>query len=107
MTSFGRFIKGNREKKGWSQTEFGALLKINAPLISRIENDKKMLAFNRLKLLAEILDLKFEEVRDLYFADKFAKEAYKNKCSDNVFSVAESETVYLKQINAKQSILKF
>jgi transcriptional regulator with XRE-family HTH domain len=107
MASFGRFIKDNREKKGWSQTEFGALLKINAPLISRIENDKKPLAANKLKLLSEILEMKFEDVRDLYFADKFAKEAFKNKCSDNVFSVAESETVYLKQINAKQSSLKF
>lgn len=53
MASSGRFIKHNKEKKGWSQTEFGALLKINAPLISRIENDKKPLAANKLKLLAE------------------------------------------------------
>src|ERR1700733_4494699 len=107
MTSFGRFIKTHREKKGWSQTEFGALIKINAPLISRIENDKKMLAPSKLKLLSEILDMRFEEVKDLYFADKFAKEAIKNKCSDTVFSVAESETSYLRQINAKQSCLKF
>ena len=107
MASFGKFIKDNREKRGWSQTEFGALLKINSPLISRIENDKKMLSSGKLKLLADIFKMKFDEVRDLYFADKFAKEAYENKCSDNVFSLAESETVYLKQTNFKQGSLKF
>lgn len=107
MASFGKFIKDNRERKGWSQTEFGALLKINAPLISRIENDKKMLTATKIKLLAEIFELKFEEVRDLYFADKFAKEAYENKCSEKVFSVAESEAVYLRQVNSKQGSLKF
>jgi len=107
MASFGKFIKDNRERNGWSQTEFGALLKINSPLISRIENDKKMLSPGKLKLLADIFKIKFEEVRDLYFANKFAKEAYENKCSDNVFSVAESEAVYLKQTNSKQGSLKF
>lgn len=40
MASFGKFIKAQREKKGWSQTEFGALIKCNTPLVSRIENDK-------------------------------------------------------------------
>lgn len=107
MASFGKFIKDNREKNGWSQTEFGALLKINAPLISRIENDKKMLAPGKIKLLADIFKMKFDEVKDLYFADKFAKEAFENKCSDKVFTVAESETVYLKQTNSKQGSLKF
>lgn len=39
MTSFGEFIK--REKKGWSQTDFGALVKIDMTAISRIENKAK------------------------------------------------------------------
>lgn len=107
MASFGKFIKAEREKKGWSQTEFGALVKINTPLVSRIENDKKPLALNKVKLLAEILELDYEKLKDLYFADKFAKDAYKYKCSESVFSVAEEQTKYLKQANTTQGKLKF
>lgn len=107
MASFGKFIKTERERKGWSQTEFGALIKINTPLVSRIENDKKPLALNKVKLLAEILEADYEKLKDLYFADKFAKDAYKYKCSESVFSVAEEQTKYLKEVNTIQGKLKF
>jgi transcriptional regulator with XRE-family HTH domain len=107
MTSFGKFIKTNREKKGWSQTEFGALIKINTPLVSRIENDKKPIAQNKIKLLAELFELDFNTVNDHYFGDKFAKEAYKYHCSDKVFAVAETQANYIKNINTTQGILTF
>lgn len=107
MASFGKFIKTEREKKGWSQTEFGALIKVNTPLVSRIENDKKPLSFNKLILLASLFEFNYEQLKDLYFADKFAKEAYMYKCSENVFSFAESQTKYLKEINSEQGKLKF
>ncbi len=106
MASFGKFIKAEREKKGWSQTEFGAKIKVNTPLVSRIENDKKQLALNKVKQLAEIFGLDYENVKDLYFADKFAKDAYKYKCSENVFIVAETQIKYLKELNTTQAKLK-
>jgi transcriptional regulator with XRE-family HTH domain len=106
MASFGKFIKAEREKKGWSQTEFGAQIKVNTPLVSRIENDKKPLALNKVKQLAEIFGLDYDKVKDLYFADKFAKDAYKYKCSESVFSVAEAQIKYLKELNTTQAILK-
>lgn len=107
MASFGKFIKAEREKKGWSQTEFGALIKINTPLVSRIENDKKPLALDKVKLLAKVFEIDYEIVKDLYFADKFAKDAYKYKCSESVFSVAEAQTKYLKEVNTTQGKLTF
>ena len=107
MASFGKFIKAQREKKGWSQTEFGALIKCNTPLVSRIENDKKPVAFSKLKLLSELFELEYENLKDLYFADKFAKDAYQYKCSENVFSVAEAQTKYFREINTTQGKLKF
>lgn len=107
MASFGKFIKTERERKGWSQTEFGALIKINTPLVSRIENDKKPLALDKVKLLAEIFEIDYEKVKDLFFADKFAKDAYKYKCSESVFSAAEAQTKYLKEINIIQGKLTF
>lgn len=107
MASFGKFIKSEREKKGWSQTEFGALIKINTPLVSRIENDKKQLTSDKIKLLAELFEMDYNAVKDLYFADKFAKEAFQYDCSENVFVVAQTQTKYFREINTKQGKLKF
>ena len=106
MASFGKFIKSEREKKGWSQTEFGAKIKVNTPLVSRIENDKKQLALNKVKQLSEIFGLEYEKVKDLYFADKFAKDAFRYNCSEGVFLVAEAQIKYLKEINSTQAKLK-
>ena len=38
MASFGHFIKLEREKREWTQTEFGAKVGINSSAISRMEN---------------------------------------------------------------------
>lgn len=107
MISFGKFIKTEREKKGWSQTELGALIKINTPLVSRIENDKKTLAFDKVKLLADAFEMDYQQVKDLYFADKTAKTAYQYKCSEAVFTVAEKQFEYIKATNSVQGKLKF
>ena len=107
MGSFGKFIKVEREKKGWSQTEFGALIKINTPAISGIENDRKKLSISKLERLSELFQMDYKVIKDRYFADKFAKEAYQYNCSENVFTVAESQTNYLREMNAKQGEIKF
>lgn len=106
MTSFGHFIKTEREKRDWTQTDFGAKIGINSSAISRIENGTQKFSISKLKKLAEVFEIDLQKVRDLFFADKFAKEAYKNHCSDNVFIVAESSANYYKNINAKQGKLE-
>lgn len=107
MASFGNFIKIEREKHGWTQTEFGAKVGINAFAISKIENGSQKFSKTKLKELSELLDMDFEKVNDLFYADKFALEAYKNHCSDNVFIAAEDNVKYLKSTNAKQSKINF
>ena len=107
MASFGHFIKAEREKRDWTQTEFGAKIGINSSAISRIENDTQKFSASKLNELSEIFEIDLQKLRDLFFADKFAKEAYKNHCSDNVFVVAENTAVYYKNINAKQGKLEF
>ncbi|QMU65886.1 MAG: helix-turn-helix domain-containing protein [Flavobacteriaceae bacterium] len=106
MTSFGHFIKAEREKREWTQTDFGAKIGINSSAISRIENGTQKFSVSKLKKLSEIFEIDLQKIRDLLFADKFAKEAYKNHCSDNVFAVAESTAHYYKNINAKQGKLE-
>lgn len=106
MTSFGYFIKTEREKKEWTQTDFGAKIGINSSAISRIENGIQKFSIAKLKKLAEVFEIDLQKIRDLFFADKFAKEAYKNNCSENVFVVAENTAIYYKNINAKQGKLE-
>ena len=107
MTSFGDYIKQEREKHGWTQTDFGAKLSINMTKISRIENNKELFTQSKLKKLAEIFDTDLERLKELYFGDKFAKEAYKNGCSDKTFLVAEQTVQYFRTKNTKQATIKF
>lgn len=106
MASFGHFIRMEREKREWTQTEFGAKIGINSSAISRMENGTQKFSISKLKKLAEIFQIENQRINDLFFADKFAREANKYKCSDSVFSVAEDTSNYLKNINAIQGKLE-
>lgn len=105
MASFGQFLKTEREKREWTQTEFGAKIGINSSAISRMENGTQKFSISKLKILSELFQIDNQKINDLFFADKFAREAFKYKCSDSVFIVAEDTSKYLKSINYKQGEL--
>ncbi|MFC0428925.1 helix-turn-helix domain-containing protein [Chryseobacterium scophthalmum] len=107
MASFGHFVREEREKHGWTQTEFGAKIGINAFAISKIENNSQKFSKKKLKELAELFDIEFQHVNDLFYADKFAVEAYNNNCSDNVFAFANNNVKYLQNTNVKQAKINF
>ena len=107
MTSFGHFIKTEREKREWTQTEFGAKIGINSSAISRIENGTQKFSKTKLNSLSKLFNLDLQNVTDLFFADKFAREAFKYKCSESIFSVAEDTASYLRNTNVKQGKLNF
>ena len=107
MVSFGHFIKTEREKREWTQTEFGAKIGINSSAISRIENGTQKFSKSKLKSLSKLFNLDMQNVTDLFFADKFAREAFKYKCSESIFSAAEDTANYLRNTNIKQGKFKF
>ena len=107
MASFGHFIKTEREKREWTQTEFGAKIGINSSAISRIENGTQKFSKSKLKSLSKLFNLDLQKATDLFFADKFAKEALKYKCSESVFLVAENNATYLRNTNIEQGKLNF
>ena len=107
MASFGHFIKTEREKREWTQTELGAKIGINSSAISRIENGTQKFSKSKLKQLSKLFNLDLQNVTDLFFADKFAREAFKYKCSESIFTVAEDTANYLRNTNTKQAQLKF
>lgn len=61
----------------------------------------------KLESLSKLFNLDMQNVTDLFFADKFAREAFKYKCSESIFSVAEDTANYLRNTNIKQGKLKF
>jgi transcriptional regulator with XRE-family HTH domain len=106
MGSFGNFIKIEREKREWTQTEFGDKIGINTSAISRIENGNQKFSKSKLKILSELFEIEIQKITDLFFADKFAREAYKYKCSESVFTVAEETVTYIKNKNTVQGKLE-
>ena len=106
MTSFGHYIKIEREKREWTQTELGIKIGINTSAICRIENESQKFSKTKLKKLAELFQTDLQTITDLFFADKFVKEAMKYKCSDSVFSVAEDTANYYRNVNVKQGKLE-
>lgn len=107
MASFGHFIKREREKREWTQTEFGAKIGINTSAISRIENGSQKFSKSKLTDLSELFNIELQEITDLFFADKFAREAFKYKCSNSIFTVAEDTANYLRNTNTKQGQFNF
>lgn len=107
MTSFGDFIKKERELREWTQTDFGAKVGVNSSAVSRIENGTQAFSKNKLELLSELFNIDKQKIVDLYFADKFAREANQYKCSESIFTVAEETSNYLKIKKAKQGEFKF
>lgn len=107
MASFGHFIKQEREKREWTQTEFGAKIGINSSAISRIENGNQKFSKSKLKKLSELFEIELQQITDLFFADKFVREAIKYKCSDSIFSVAVDTANYYRNTKAQQGKSKF
>ena len=60
MTSFGNYIKTEREKREWTQTELGTKIGINTSAICRIENGSQKFSKSKLKNLANSLGLTYK-----------------------------------------------
>ena len=105
MHSFGDFIRKEREKRKWTQTQFGVKIGLDTSAVSRIENGSQKFSKPKLNKLSELFEINIQEITDLFFADKFVKEAFKYKCSPSVFSVAEAAANYYRNKNVKQGQL--
>lgn len=107
MSTFGQFLRTEREKRNWTQFEFGEKIGLNTSAISRIENESQRFSRSKLKALSDLFQIKEQVIKDLYFADKFAREAFQYSCSESIFSVAEQNVKYIKQKKETQSQIEF
>lgn len=102
MTTFGEYIKTQRESNGWTQTELGAKIGINSSAVSRIENGTKQISCKKLQVLSDTFSVDISEISELYFAHKFAKEMIKYNCPESTLVVAEQAIKYIKSKSSKQ-----
>lgn len=107
MITFGQFLRTEREKRNWTQTDFGEKIGLNTSAISRIENESQRFSKSKLKALSELFQIEEQVIKDLYFADKFAREAFEYSCSEKIFSVAEQNVKYIKQKKETQGQIEF
>ncbi len=57
MYEIGKKIKSFRQRRGWSQGDIAALLKISVPAFSKIESDVTDMSISRLKQIADVLEV--------------------------------------------------
>ena len=105
MATFGEFLRAERKKKNLNQSNFGQNFGIIMTDISKIENGHKKFPFDNLKKLSIFLKLDYSYLKNLYVADKLVEVANKYKCTDSVYSVAETQSKHIQNKSAKQSKL--
>jgi len=106
MATFGEFLRSERDKKGLNQSDFGQKVGVIMTDISKIENGRKKFPYSNFQKLANFLKKDIEKLKDLYVADILVEEVHKYNCSDSVFSVAESQSKYVRNKNVKQGELE-
>lgn len=107
MATFGEFLRKERERKEMNQSDFGQKIGIIMTDISKIENGRKKFPFQNLQKLADFIGKEIEALKTLYVADIIVEEVHKYECSDDVFSVAEEQSKYIKNKNVKQGNFNF
>lgn len=107
MAIFGDYIRKEREKKEMTQDKFSKALDIPYTDVSKIEHGRKKFKFEKLALLSKIFGVDLQELKDLYGADIIIEQKIKYECSDEVFSVAESQSKYQIEKNVKQGKMEF
>jgi len=80
-------------------------LGIDSANLSKIENSKRDFDEKKLESLAEVFELKLENLKTEFFGEFFAKKIYNSNCSTDAFIVAEEKIKYLRQQDIKQGKL--
>lgn len=102
MVTFGEFLRNERKKRDLNQNDFGLKVGLIMTDVSKVENGRKKFPFDNLDKLASFLNKDLEELKSLYVADILVNEVHKYECSDSVFAIAEAQSRYVKNKNAKQ-----
>ncbi len=105
--TFGEYIRRLRLNSELTLTQLAAKLDLDSANLSKIETGKREFDEKRLIKLAEAFELDLEKLKSEFFSDMIAKKLYQNNCNEETLVLAEEKVKYLRQVNSKQTKIKF
>ena len=98
--SIGELLRKKREEKGLLLRQVAAKLDIDTAILSKIERSERKASKLQIIKLAEILDLKEEDLIVQYLSEKILYEIQDEKLGQKALKVAEQR---MKYINRKKA----
>ena len=98
--SIGELLREKREEKGLLLRQVAAKLDIDTAILSKIERSERKANKKQIIKLAEILDLKEEDLIVQYLSEKILYEIQDEKLGQKALKVAEQR---MKYINRKKA----
>ncbi|PST83188.1 transcriptional regulator [Pedobacter yulinensis] len=92
----GEILRESREKKGLLLRQVAALLDIDTAILSKIERGERKATKEQILKLADILDLKKDELLIQYLSEKIAYDLVNEDVAGKTLKVAEQKVAYLK-----------
>jgi len=92
----GEILRESREKKGLLLRQVAALLDIDTAILSKVERGERKATKEQILKLADILDLKRDELLIQYLSEKIAYDLVNEDVAGKTLKVAEQKVAYLK-----------
>jgi len=93
--SIGEILREKREEKGLLLRQVAAKLDIDTAILSKIERSERKASKKQVIKLAEILDLKEEDLLIQYLSEKILYEIKDEKLGSKALKVAEQKMKYI------------
>ncbi len=93
--STGELLRGKREEKGLLLRQVAAKLDIDTAILSKIERSERKASKEQIIKLAEILDLKEEDLLVQYLSEKILCEIKDEELGQKALKVAEQKMKYI------------
>jgi HTH-type transcriptional regulator, competence development regulator len=106
-STFGEWLRQQREARQWPLRKVGALLDIDTSLVARMEKGQRQPTRAHLQTLAGVFNENLDDLLVLYLSDRIAYELSDESCSDAVLRAAEEKIKYIRAKNAVQGELEF
>lgn len=102
MNQFGEKIKNLRSNKGLLQRQVANQLKMDSPMLSKIERGERNAKREQVTILSKIFNVQEEDLLSLWLADKVYDIVKEEDVALKALSVTEEEVKKIKR-NAKKN----
>ena len=105
--SFGKYIRGLREKEGLPLRKIAAALDIDTSTLSKIERGERSANKEMVPFLATLFKIDEDLLNTILLSDKVAYELFSEINSSEILMVAEEKIRYLKTKSQTQGSIDF